>query len=92
MSFFLIAYDLIGSDESSADYRRLIEHIEDRYTNVKVLYSTFIVSTDLTHVDVRDDVADYVDDDDRLFVAQLSGASAWHNIICPDDALKAFLR
>jgi hypothetical protein len=51
----------------------------------------FIVKTDLTCVQVRDDLDRFLDANDRIFVAELTGAAAWRNVICTDDWLKTNL-
>jgi hypothetical protein len=88
MRSILIAYDLIGTDETSADYKRLIKHIQEDYSNwAKVLYSTFVVRSTETAKQVRDNLNAYTDANDRLFVAELTGVAAWRNVICTDDWL-----
>ncbi len=91
MKSILVAYDLIGTDETSEDYRRLIARIKEYPNWAKVQYSMFIVKTDLTCVQVRDDLDRFLDANDRIFVAELTGAAAWRNVICTDDWLKTNL-
>jgi hypothetical protein len=72
----LIAYDLIGTNETSEDYRRLIARIKEYPYWAKVEYATFIVKTDLTCVQVRANLDRFLDANDRIFVAQLTRSSA----------------
>jgi hypothetical protein len=88
MNTILVAYDLIGTDESSADYQRLIKRIKEYPNWAKVLYSTFIVKTSWSPSQVRDDLDKYLDRNDRIFVAALTGVAAWRNVICDSDWLK----
>jgi hypothetical protein len=87
MRTILITYDLVGTSETSDDYRRLIDHIKSYGTYAKVALSTWIVRTDRTAVQVRDSCLAYMDGNDRLFVAVLTGVAAWHNTICTNDWL-----
>jgi 5'-3' exonuclease len=92
MRSILISYDLIGTDETSEDYRRLIDHIKTGYSNwAKVLYSAFVVRTTLTPEQVRDNVEGYIDGGDRVFVCELTGVAAWRNAMCSNDWLQKHL-
>jgi hypothetical protein len=55
------------------------------------VYSTFIVKTDWTWMQVRDDLNRFLDANDRIFVAELAGIAAWRNVICTADWLKTNL-
>lgn len=89
MRSIIIAYDLIGTSETSADYQRLIKHIQEGYSNwAKILYSTFIIRTTLSPKQVRDNLGPYTDANDRLFVAELTGVGAWRNVICTNAWLQ----
>ncbi|MET3524799.1 hypothetical protein [Mesorhizobium abyssinicae] len=79
MSVF-IDYDLNreGANYSKKD-AALRDHIKEKYpTYWAHLDSTFIVVTDLTAKQVRDDLLPFVDDNDELLVAKLTGEGAWH--------------
>ena len=88
MCSILVSYDLIGTDESSSDYRRLIKHLKEDYNNwANVLYSAFVIKTTQSSKQVRDNLLRHTDDNDRLFVCELTGVAAWHNVICMNDWL-----
>jgi hypothetical protein len=54
MQSILITYDLVGTDETSADYKRLIDHIKNDYSNwAKIALSTWVVRTTLSAAQVR---------------------------------------
>lgn len=92
MKSVLITYDLRGTSETSTDYERLIKHIKDDYSNwAKVELSTWIIRTDQTIKAVRDNLQSYMDSDDRLFVAELTGVAAWQNVMCSNDWLQKHL-
>jgi hypothetical protein len=89
MQSILITYDLVGTDETSADYKRLIDHIKNGYSNwAKIALSTWVVRTDQSAKQVRDNCDAYLDANDRLFVAVLTGVAAWRNTICTSEWLK----
>lgn len=75
-----ISYDLIGTDESSEDYDRLIAKIKSLGPAMRVEYSLWVVETDVTPTEVRDALADYVDADDKLIVMKRIGNSAWRGL------------
>lgn len=77
---YLIGYDLNREgDNYSARNKALRDHIKEKYpTYWANLDSTFIVVTNLTATQIRDDLLAYVDDDDELLVVALTGVGAWH--------------
>lgn len=84
----IITYDLKAPGR---DYSTLISEIK-KYSNcVKVTESTWIVSSSDACSDIRDHLVNYIDSNDRLFVANLSGEAAWRNSICSNDDLKTIL-
>ena len=78
-----IAYDLIGTDEESADYARLIAKIKSLGPAKKVEYSLWVVDTSRAPTDVRDELTPYLDRNDKLIVMRRVGGSAWKGL--PDD-------
>ena len=71
MSVKIISYDL-GSPESSDDYKDLIEYVKSLGSWVKPLYSFWLVDTDKTCSTIRDGAKQYLDSNDKLFVAEWS--------------------
>jgi hypothetical protein len=89
MRTILIAYDLVGTDESSADYARLIDHIKTAYSNwARVAKSVWIIRTTQAAKQVRDNCKAYMDSNDRPFVAVLTGEAAWTKVMCRNEWLK----
>lgn len=76
MSSFIISYDLI----SDKDYSKLYEAIRNYGYFAHVLESVWIVNSSDYSTTIRDNLSSYMDSDDKLFVAQLSGESAWRNL------------
>jgi len=87
----LIAYDLIGTDENSANYASLIARIKGYAEWANVQRSLWIIKTPLSAVAVRDDLRRFMHDSDRLFVVALAQEAAWANPICKNDWLQANL-
>jgi hypothetical protein len=75
-----ISYDLIGTDEKSEDYERLIDKIKSLGAAKRVEYSLWVVETADSPEEVRDALRDYIDDDDKLIVMRRVGGSAWRGL------------
>ena len=76
MNRLLVAYDLVAHEPSS-EYARLTGRLRQYGTYARIQYSTWLLVTPASAGAVRDDLASYVDADDRLFVAGLTGETAW---------------
>lgn len=76
MSVKIISYDL-GSPESSSDYEELIKYIKGLGAWANPLYSVWLVDTNKTSSQIRDSAKSYLDDNDRLFVANWNPGSGW---------------
>lgn len=76
MSSFLISYDLI----SDKDYSKLYESIRNYGSFAHVLESVWIIKSSASSSEIRDNLKSYLDSDDKLFVARLTGESAWKNL------------
>jgi hypothetical protein len=91
MNKFLVTYDLVGTNESSADYELLFGRIKGYSDWGKVQKSVWLISTSQTAAEVRDHLAGSMDSNDRLLVIGVTGTAAWRNEICDRDWLKKFL-
>ena len=74
MKSYLIGYDL---NKTGQDYETLIEQIKKLGTWWHCLDSTWIIKSDLTATQIRDNLQSYIDSNDELLVAKLSGEAAW---------------
>jgi hypothetical protein len=75
MACFMIGYDL---NSPGQDYIALIEAIEHLGTKSwQCLNAAWLVVTDKTAVEIRDELKTYVDQSDELLIAELSGDAAW---------------
>ncbi len=82
MNKYLVTYDLVGTDETSQDYKNLIAAIE-KYSWCKVQKSVFLIASEITDAKViADALWAHMDANDRLLVIQVAYNYAWANAIC----------
>ena len=75
MAAYIITYDL---HKVGQNYDGLIDQIKESYpTNWHVQLSVWIVQTASTSAQIRDNLKPYLDSNDKLFVAKLTGEAAW---------------
>lgn len=73
MKLYQISYDL----RKQRDYPSLYERIEAYGTWCHALESTWIIVSDQTSVQIRDNLRQAMDKDDGLLVTRLQGEGAW---------------
>lgn len=88
MSSFIISYDLIAPNK---DYTALYEAIKTYGTYSKVNESLWVINSNRSSIDILNYLSNYIDSNDRLFVAKLTGESAWINSLTSDAWLKMYL-
>lgn len=76
MNSFLISYDLI----SNKDYSSLYTAIKNYGYYAHILESVWIIKSSYSSSDIRNNLKIHIDSDDKLFVAKLTGESAWSNL------------
>lgn len=75
MKTYLIGYDL---NKKGQDYEKLKEKIKELANGYwHHLDSTWLIKTDSSAKSLRDILENYIDSNDELLVAKLSGESAW---------------
>ncbi len=75
MKTYIIGYDL---NKAGQNYDELINKIKSTFNLWwHHLDSTWIVKSNLTAVQIRDTLKQFIDSNDELLVASLSGESAW---------------
>lgn len=84
----IVTYDL---RKEGQDYKTLIAGIQSYPNWAKVCESCWIVQTTLTSEQIANTLIKHIDSNDRIFVADLSSASAWKNVICKDEWLQSNL-
>jgi len=85
MSSKIIEYDLRSPGR---DYTSLYQAIKSYGTWAHITESTWFVKTNDSCIQVRDKLLSVMDSNDRLFVGELTGTAAWHNVICDSNYLK----
>lgn len=85
MSSKIISYDLCAPGRN---YDELYKAIKAYGTWARITESTWFIKTNSTCNQIRDNLISYMDGNDRLFVGELEGSAAWHNVICKSSFLK----
>jgi hypothetical protein len=80
----IVTYDLRAPKR---DYLFLYDALK-KYSYAKPTESCYVLETSETCEQIRDYLLNYIDADDRLFVAELTGVAAWYKVYCGDDDLK----
>jgi CRISPR/Cas system-associated endoribonuclease Cas2 len=91
MNRFLVTYDLVGTDEASDDYERLIKKIKTYPNWGRVQKSVWLIRTSDSAAQVRDALGNLIDANDRLLVIEVTGTAAWRKEICDREWLRKFL-
>jgi hypothetical protein len=74
MTTYMIGYDL---NKPLQNYNDLIQAIKAYGTWWHHLDSTWIIQTEQTAAEVRDNLAQHIDTNDELLVAKISAPAAW---------------
>ncbi|MQX74690.1 SinR family protein [Sinorhizobium medicae] len=80
MATYMIGFDLNKEGKNySARHEALTGRIKELFgTFWRHLDSTWLVKTQMSAKDIRDDLSTFLDEDDELLVAGMSGEGAWH--------------
>jgi hypothetical protein len=84
---YMIVYDLEKRGES---YEPLLNALR-QLGALHVLYSKWVLRTNLTAVQIRDHLQQFVDANDKLLVVGLSGEAAWTSLFVSSDSFKQTL-
>ena len=88
MSSMVIEYDLRSPGRNYDDLYAAIKGY-DQWAHITE--STWFIKTSLSCAQVRGRLSAVMDTNDRLFVAELVGTAAWHNVICDSNYQKSNL-
>lgn len=83
MRIYLISYDL-GVPETSDNYKTLISYIKSFPEWAKPLYSVWLVKSDKTASQIRDEIGAQTDANDKTLVIDVTGASWATNRVSQD--------
>lgn len=81
----IVTYDLCSPGRN---YNSLYEYLKSFPKWAHITESTWFISSDKECFDIAEEINDLIDSNDRIFVAELTGVSAWRNVICDSDFLK----
>jgi hypothetical protein len=84
MALYWIGYDL---DKPGQDYSDLIDRLRELGARC-VLLSDWLLVNAATAVQIRDDLDRFLDNNDRIIVAELKGQAAWRNLLLASDDVK----
>lgn len=85
MTSKIVSYDLCSPGRN---YNELYEVIKKYPHWAHITESTWFIKSDSSCVEVRENLSKWMDSNDKIFVAELTGNAAWKNVICDDDYLK----
>lgn len=88
MNKLIVTYDLCGVNKN---YDELINRIKQFPDCVKINKSTWVIKTTYDSENARDELKKYIDLDDYLFVAKLTGESAWNKTESLSSKVKKLL-
>ena len=88
MNSYIISYDLMAPNK---DYSSLISAIKSYGTYAKVLESCWIIKSNDSSSTIRVYLSSYMDSNDRIFIAKLTGEASWQNVLCTNDWLNGNL-
>lgn len=85
MPCYIISYDLRNPGRN---YDKLYEAIKAYGTWAHINESLWAVVTSQTAVQVRDNLLQHIDSNDRIFIIKSGTEAAWRNAICKTEWLK----
>jgi hypothetical protein len=88
MACYIISYDL---RQPGRNYDQLFAALRAYGTWARINESVWAVVTTQTAVEVRDNLLNRIDANDRLFVIRSGAEAAWRNQICKPEWLKEHL-
>jgi len=86
MKTYVVGYDL---NKPGQNYTKLIERLQSYPNWWHYLDSTWVIKTDWTTMQLRDDLLPYIDKNDELLVVRLEGEGAWYGF---EDKASVWLR
>lgn len=88
MKRYIISYDLIKPEK---DYQDLLAYLR-KLGATRVLASVWLLKTATEPGQLRTDIRQNgkMDSNDRILIAGLTGAAAWHRLLVDDTAAKNF--
>lgn len=82
---YIVAYDLCKPDR---DYKTLYDKLRSFPNWGKITESVWCVVTPLNHLELRDELMQCMDSNDRLLVVETGRRAAWTNVIANNAWVK----
>lgn len=76
MATYIVTYDL-RNEESSTSYQKLLELIKEGGVWARLGGSSYLVECECTPVELRDKFRTVLDQDDKLYVGEVTAPAAW---------------
>ena len=88
MACYIVTYDLVHAD--TMDYQELISAIQkySKWGRISKSVWAVVPQQGITAAMIRDNLAKFIDKDDRLFVIKSGVEAAWRNSMCDNGWLK----
>ena len=80
---YLVSYDL----NRQKDYARLHERLRQYSVQARVLYSQWLVESNLSAFEVASDLLKFMDNDDGLLVSEVTRNLAWRSLLSNDETM-----
>lgn len=86
MALYYVSYDL---DQPGQNYNRIIARLQQHGAQ-RILFSDWLVVSNWTAAQLRDDLWQQLDQNDRLFVGELKNSGAWQNLMVNNQTVVNF--
>jgi len=84
---YIISFDL----NPNRNYYNLFEAIKSYGTWAKITESTWAIVTEVGVTQIRDNICQYINPDEKILVVKSGGMAAWRNAVGDVDWLKKYL-
>lgn len=85
MTCYIVSYDLRAQGRN---YEQLYAALKNYPKWAMINESVWAIVTEKSAVDIRDNLTQYIDSNDRLFVIKSGVEAAWRNSKCKNEWLK----
>lgn len=89
MALYLISYDIAEKD--AFEYKGLWACLEELGA-VRILYSEWILGTNMAIEDIFNKIAQTIQQKDRLLVQEVGGTAWWDKLLITDERFGSILR
>lgn len=83
MTSYLVCYELVNNTHESY----VIDKLKSFGVWGRVIGNTWIIKSERNFVEIRDELAKYMESNDRLLVIKTESQAAWKNILCSNEWL-----